>query len=181
MCTPRSSWHSSIDDWKKRQINSHYHCLVSHQVAPCLFSAARAALLRTCAVKSDEVDYGDCRHDCDDDEQSHQEDHVEGDHVHDDHDDHDDHCSASGSRECLVKFFLFSTVQVACIQGVLWSSRCCCLLLGWIARPCTGLCSNAFPREWQRTSSFPALSCQTLPYRFACILVRACAVDVARH
>ena len=38
----------------------------------------------------------------------------------------------------------FSDVKVACIQGVVWSSRCCCLLLDWDARPCVGLCSNAF-------------------------------------
>ena len=31
---------------------------------------------------------------------------------------------------------LFSTVQVAFVQGVLWSSRCCCLLLAWVERPC---------------------------------------------
>ena len=37
-------------------------------------------------MKSDEVDYGDCRHDCED-EESHQEDVVEGDQVHDGHDD----------------------------------------------------------------------------------------------
>ena len=36
------------------------------QVALSLFSVARAVLLRTCAVKSGEVDYGDCRHECDD-------------------------------------------------------------------------------------------------------------------
>ena len=54
-------------------------------------------MLRTCAARSGEADDGDCRHECDDDEeQSHQEDHVEGDHV---HDDHDDHCSASGFSE----------------------------------------------------------------------------------
>ena len=74
-----------------------------------------------------------------------------------------------------------STVQVACIQGVLWSTKCCCLLFGWVARPCTGLCSNAFPWEWLRNSSFPTLPCQTLSYRFACILARACAFDIARQ
>ena len=38
-------------------------------------------------MKSGEVDYGDCRHVCDDEEQSHQEDLAESDHVHDYHDD----------------------------------------------------------------------------------------------
>ena len=38
----------------------------------------------------------------------------------------------------------FSTVQVACIPDVLWSSRCWCVVLEWVARPCVGLCSNAF-------------------------------------
>ena len=49
-------------------------------------------LLRTCAGTSDEVGFGDCRHDCHK-EESHQEgiDNV--------HDDHDDHCSASGSGD----------------------------------------------------------------------------------
>ena len=75
--------------------------------------------------------------------------------------------------------FPSSTVQCVCIQGVLWSSRCCCLL-DWVARPCGGLCSNALPREWPRNSSFPTLFCLS-PYRSACVLVRACAVDVARQ
>ena len=45
------------------------HCFVSqHQVDQCSFTIARAVLLRTCAVKSGEVDYGDCRHECDDEE-----------------------------------------------------------------------------------------------------------------
>ena len=44
------------------------------------------------AGTSDEVGSGDCRHVCDD-EESHQEDHDEGDHV---QEDHDDHCSATG-------------------------------------------------------------------------------------
>ena len=47
----------------------------------CSFSVASAALLRTCAARSGEVDYCDCRHEC-------HIDHVGGDHVHDDHDDH---------------------------------------------------------------------------------------------
>ena len=75
----------------------------------------------------------------------------------------------------------FSTVQVACTQGVLRSSWCCCLLLDWVARPCIGLCRNAFPQEWLRNSSFPTPVCQILPYRSACILVRACAVDIAHQ
>ena len=65
------------------------HRLVSqHQVALCLFSVARAFLFRTCAVKSGEVGCGECRHNCDDEEEFHQEHLAEGDHVHDDHDDH---------------------------------------------------------------------------------------------
>ena len=40
-----------------------------------------------------------------------------GGHVHVDHDDH-----------CCTKLLVF--------QGVLWSSRCSCLLLDWVARPC---------------------------------------------
>ena len=74
-----------------------------------------------------------------------------------------------------------STVQVACVHGVLWSTKCCCLLFGCVARPCTGLCNNAFPWEWLRNSSFPTLPCSTLSYRFACILARACAFDIARQ
>ena len=35
---------------------------------PLLVSAASAVWLRTCAVKSGEVDYGDYRHECDDEE-----------------------------------------------------------------------------------------------------------------
>ena len=54
-------------------------------------------------MKSGEVDYGDCRHECDDEDKSYQEDLAEGDHV---QDEHDDHCSASGSGEGLVKFSL---------------------------------------------------------------------------
>ena len=44
-----------------------------------------------------------CRHVCDDQE-SHHEDLVEGDHV---HEDHDNHLSASGSEDYLVMFSLF--------------------------------------------------------------------------
>ena len=65
-------------------------------VALSLFSVARALLSSTCAVKSGEAGYGDCCHDCDDEEQSHHEDLVEGDHV---HNDHNDHCTASGTGE----------------------------------------------------------------------------------
>ena len=39
-----------------------------HQVALCSFSAASAVLLRTCAARPSEVDYGDCRRECDDEE-----------------------------------------------------------------------------------------------------------------
>ena len=35
-------------------------------------------------------------------------------------------------------------IQVACIQGVLGSSRCCCLHPDWVARPCIDLRGNAF-------------------------------------
>ena len=56
--------------------------------------------------------------------------------------------------------FSFPPVQIAFTQGVLWSSRCSCLLIDWVARPCTGLCSSAFPQKWLHDSSFPALSCQ---------------------
>ena len=35
-----------------------------------------------------------------------------------------------------------STVHVVCMLGVLWSSRCCYLLLDSVVRPCIGLCSN---------------------------------------
>ena len=77
----------------------------------------------------------------------------------------------------------FSTVHVACIQGVFFffGLLCCCIFLGWVARPCIGLCSNAFPGEWLRNSSFPALSCENFPYRFACVLVCVCAFDIARQ
>ena len=73
---------------------------------------------------------------------------------------------------------LFSTVQVACIQGVMWSSRYCCLL-DWVARPCTDLCSNALLQGKPRNSSFPTLYCLSLACRSAYILVRACAVGIA--
>ena len=45
------------------------------------------------------------------DDRSHQENLVEGDHV---HDDHDDHCSASGSGERLVKFSLCHCIMCLC-------------------------------------------------------------------
>ena len=56
-----------------------------------------------------------CRHVCDDQE-SHHEDLVEGDHV---HEDHDNHLSASSSEDCLVMFFPFPHVRFVCIQSVL--------------------------------------------------------------
>ena len=37
-------------------------------VALSSFSVASAVLLKTCAAKSGEVGYGDCRHECDDEE-----------------------------------------------------------------------------------------------------------------
>ena len=77
--------------------------------------------------------------------------------------------------------FPCSTVQVACIQGVLRSLRCCCLLLDWVLRPCVGLCCNA-PSSRVATYFlfFTCYSVQNLPCRTACILVRACAFDIAR-
>ena len=45
----------------------------------------------------------------------------------------------------------FSTVQVACIQGFIL------VFTALLARPCIGLCSNAFLQDWQRNSSFPTL------------------------
>ena len=39
-----------------------------NQVALGSFSAASAVLLKTCAARSGEVDYGDCRQECDDEE-----------------------------------------------------------------------------------------------------------------
>ena len=71
---------------------------------------------RRAAETSDVVGYSDCRHVCDD-EESHHEDLDEGDHV---HEDNDDHCSATGS-EAVWSCFPVSTVQLYCIQGVLWS------------------------------------------------------------
>ena len=29
----------------------------------------------------------------------------------------------------------------------IWSLQCCCLLLVWVARPCSGLCSDALLQE----------------------------------
>ena len=58
-------------------------------------SLSSAFLFRTCAGTSHEASVGECRHDCDD-EESHKEDLVDGDHV---HADHDDNCSASGSGD----------------------------------------------------------------------------------
>ena len=74
--------------------------------------------------------------------------------------------------------FPFSTIQVACLLGLLWSSRCCCLLLDWVARQCTGLSSNTLPQECGHVIQTPL--CQIIPCRSGWILVRACASDVAR-
>ena len=64
----RSICYSSIGDSKIKMKNCRTHWVVSQRhVALCLCSKARALLFRTCAVKSGEVGYGDCRHDCDDD------------------------------------------------------------------------------------------------------------------
>ena len=50
----------------------------------------------------------------------------------------------------------FSTVQVACLQGVISFSRCCRFLHDWSARPWNDLCSDAFLkvsfRSFQRHS-----------------------------
>ena len=67
---------------------------------------------KTCSGTSDEVGYGDCRDDCDD-EESLQEDLVEGDHV---HDDRECNCFASGSEDCLVKFPLFHGTLCSCSE-----------------------------------------------------------------
>ena len=45
-------------------------------------------MLRTCAARSGEIDVGDSRHECNDEERSYQEDLAEMDIVHDDHNDH---------------------------------------------------------------------------------------------
>ena len=73
----------------------------------------------------------------------------------------------------------FSSVHVACIQGVLWSSQCCWLLLDWVA-PCVGLYSDASLHEYLRNSSFPTLICQISSISVCVYLVRACAFDIAR-
>ena len=98
--------------------NKDLHCLI------CVAATGRPELvfflvLKTRAGTSDMVGYCDCRHVCDD-EESHNEDLDEGDHV---HEDHDDHCSASGTEDCLV-MFPFHSVQSVGIQGVPRSLRC---------------------------------------------------------
>ena len=100
--------------------NKFLRCLI------CVAATTRPELVfslvsKTSAGTSGEVGCGDCRHVCDD-EESHREDLDEGDRV------HDDHCSASSSEDCLVMAPCF-TAQCVCIQGVLRSLRCRCLLL----------------------------------------------------
>ena len=60
-------------------------------------------VFKTSAGASDAAGLCDCRHVCDV-EESHHEDHAEGDHV---HDEHNDHCTASGTEDCTVMFSFF--------------------------------------------------------------------------
>ena len=68
----RSNCHSSIGDSKIKDQNSSLSLICATATSRHLL--VFNILFRTCAGKSDEVGYGDCRHE-----------------------DHDDHCSASGS------------------------------------------------------------------------------------
>ena len=56
---------------------------------------------------------------------------------------------------------IFPLFKLAFIQGVLWSSRCCCFFFDWVGRPCVGLCGNAIPHDRLLNSSIPALSCHS--------------------
>ena len=53
----------------------------------------------------------------------------------------------------------FFTLQIACIQGVRWSLRCCCLLLDWVVRPSIGLCSKPFLQVQLRCAIVPFQRC----------------------
>ena len=54
----------------------------------------------------------------------------------------------------------FSTVHVVCIQRVLWSLWCRCLLHGRVVRPCVGLGRKPVHQKKRRTSVFHLLFCQ---------------------
>ena len=73
--------------------------------------------------------------------------------------------------------FPFSTLQFVCVQGVIWSLRCRCVLLGGVARPFVGLCSKPVLEKKRCNSLFHLRFCQC---RIVCIFVRACAFDTAR-
>ena len=94
MYTPCSKCHCSSGDSKIKFFFATLTDWSRSTKSPCArFLWQVAVSLRTCAARSGEVDQCDCRHECDDEEESNQEDVVESDHV---HDDHDDNCSASG-------------------------------------------------------------------------------------
>ena len=96
LCPPCSDCHSPIVSPKR---NLHYLICITAAVRPELVFH-----LKTSAGTSDVVVYCDCRHGSDD-EESHHDELVEDDHV---HEDHDEHCSASGTQDCLVMFALFN-------------------------------------------------------------------------
>ena len=150
--TYRSDCHSPIGDSKMMFLLLPLVCVTSPsrpELVYCIF-------FRTCAGTSDDIDHGDCRHDCDD-EESHQAEFFENDPV------HDDPMTTVLHRDLQMDYpsLLFSTVHFVCIQRVVRSLRCCCLRIFL-------------------DSSFHLLLCQIIPCRTACILVRECACDIAR-
>ena len=75
-----------------------------------------------------------------------------------------------------------SPVQVACVQGVLWSSPYCCLLLDWVARCCVGLCGNASLRECLRNPSFLPNAILANSSISVCVCTCSCMrFDIAHH
>ena len=74
----------------------------------------------------------------------------------------------------------FSTVQIDCILGVLWSLWCRCLFLDRVARLCISLCSEPCRTKARRKSMSQLLFWQILQLRIATVLVRACAVGTSR-
>ena len=112
-----------------------------------------------------------------DDEESHQEDHVEGDHV---HDDHDGHCCASGSEDCLVMCSLFHST-------LCWHSVCSSVFDGVASSSLLGfydlvLVSVGSP-SCRSSHEIPVLTCYSVKFfhvGLQCILVRACAFDTSR-
>ena len=129
LCTPPFGLSLYECQFEEDQKIRHLMCVATTDRFELVF----CLVLKTSVGTLDVVGYCDCRH-VHDDVESH----------------HEDLMKVTLSMKTMVvtvehrglRIVWSCFPQFVCIQGVLWSSRCRCLHLDRVVRPCTGLCCN---------------------------------------